>query len=71
MAQVFTGRMVAIVHDCDHAGQGISIPGETKNDGAGRWKRFIASVAAETRWVKLPYDVVPDHGKDLRDWIME
>ncbi len=61
MAQVFAGRLVAVIHDADEPGQA----------GALRWAHWAAKVAGEVRLVRLPYEVKADHGNDLRDWITE
>ncbi len=57
-----TGKRIVIVGDADASGQ----------EGA---KKFCAAFhkagAAEVRMVQLPYEVRPDHGKDLRDWLAE
>jgi len=57
----FAGRRVAVVPDADEPGVA----------GARRWAAALAAVASEVRVVALPYDVTPDHGKDLRDWFTE
>ena len=33
--------------------------------------RQLARVAAEVRFVRLPYEITPDHGKDLTDWWLD
>jgi hypothetical protein len=55
------GKVVFVVGDADEAGQG----------GAARWAEKLAKKAAEVRNVKLPYEVWPDHGRDLRDYFRE
>ena len=53
-----------VLHDADKPGQ----------DGAANWTTQIAAQQGpglHVRNVELPYDVSPDHGKDLRDWIAE
>lgn len=52
---------VVIVHDADEPGQA----------GAKLWAKRCAEAGVRVRNVLLPYDVVPDHGKDLRDWLGE
>ncbi|WP_321377046.1 phage/plasmid primase, P4 family [Trichococcus shcherbakoviae] len=61
MAAIFAGRRVAVVRDADTAGE----------EGGKRWSTWISNIAAETRWVKLPYQIEPKHGKDLRDFFSE
>ncbi len=46
------------VGDADNAGV----------EGAKRWANFFAAVG-ESRIATLPYEVIPSHGKDLRNWI--
>jgi hypothetical protein len=56
------GKPVLGVGDADEPGQ----------EGIRRFAAaFHQAGAAEVRIVKLPHDVVPDHGKDLRDWLSE
>lgn len=60
IAELFDGQRVFVLHDADRAGE----------EGAARhWLPGLAPHAAELRHVRLPYEVVPDHGKDLRDWL--
>ncbi len=49
------------VGDADHAGE----------EGSKRWANFFAATASASRIVRLPYDIVPSHGKDLRDYFAE
>ena len=53
LLEVFSGKLVAVVHDPDDAGE----------KGATRWATAIAAVAKEVRIVRLP------GGEDLRDWL--
>jgi len=56
------GKRIVIVGDADEPGQ----------DGAKKFSAaFHKAGAAEVRMVQLPYEVTPDHGKDLRDWLAE
>lgn len=61
IAVVFTGHRVRLVHDADE-------PGEV---GIAKWMKALQPVAKEVRQVQLPFEIVKDHGKDLRDWINE
>jgi P4 family phage/plasmid primase-like protien len=61
MADLFAGKIGRLVHDAD-------VPGE---NGAKKWTNFLAPKSSEFRWVKLPYEVAADHGKDLRDYLSE
>lgn len=54
------GKSVYLVHDADTPGQLGAIE---------KWLPAIAAVARETRHVQLPYDIQPDHGKDVRDYL--
>ena len=58
---LFAGVKVAIVHDADSTGE----------LGGRKWGAEIFKVASEVRHVRLPFEVEPKHGKDLRDWLME
>ena len=49
------------IGDADKAGE----------EGAARWSNFFASFAEKSSIARLPYEVVPSHGKDLRNWITE
>ena len=57
----FEKKTIIVVGDCD----------ETGLKGAHAFADQAAHHAADVRVVRLPYEVVPDHGKDLRDWINE
>lgn len=60
VAALFAGRRVFVLHDADQAGE---------TGAAKHWLPGLAPHAAELRHVRLPYEVVKDHGKDLRDWL--
>lgn len=49
------------IGDADKAGE----------DGAARWANFFAGFGASSRIARLPYEVVPSHGQDVRNWIAE
>jgi len=59
--QAAAGKTVYVVGDADQPG----------DQGAALWASAFAAHAAEVRHVRLPYPVMPDHGKDLRDWLAE
>ncbi len=61
MVPFFAGHRVAVIRDADTAGE----------EGGKRWSEWIATIAAETRWAKLPYPVESKHGKDLRDYFVD
>lgn len=76
MIRVLAGKIVFVIRDCDHAGQGIheSGNGGSSNEylsGAPLWASEIARHATESRNVVLPYPIVEKHGKDLRDWVRD
>jgi len=50
---------VAVVGDCDDAGQ----------VGVEKRSKALAGIAAEVRQAKLPWPVERKHGKDVRDFI--
>ncbi|MFC1597404.1 primase-helicase zinc-binding domain-containing protein [Planctomycetota bacterium] len=55
-------KKVIVVGDADEPGQ----------EGARRHAAaFHRAGAAKVRMIELPYDVADDHGKDLRDWLVE
>lgn len=56
----FKDRIVYVCHDCDTKGQ-------KANRIVGRALHRIADV----RQIILPYDITPDHGKDLSDFILD
>src|SRR5262249_3911185 len=57
-AELLKGKRICVSHDADR-------PGQT---GAAKWVRSLAGVASKVVNVQLPYDVAPNHGKDLRDY---
>lgn len=65
---------IFVIHDCDHPGQA----GATwiTNPGTGRrragWAPAIAALApGQVRNVVLDYTLEANHGRDVRDWIVE
>jgi len=58
-AKLLAGLRVAVVPDCDTAGQ----------FGAEKWCRALDGIAGETRVVRLPWEVKPSHGEDVRDFL--
>lgn len=57
----FAGRRVIILRDADNPGELSSF----------RWVAALASQASEVRNPKLPYPIVENHGKDIRDYFMD
>lgn len=55
---IFAGKRVVVVPDCDQAGQ----------VGCRRRAEAIAEVASDVRFVRLPFEITANHGKDLRDF---
>lgn len=72
IARLFTGLVGNVIHDCDEPGQ-LGAMGWTKQDGSFRpgWSQAIAEHTSECRNVVLPYPIMPDRGKDLREWCSE
>lgn len=72
MLDLFRGKQARLVHDADEPGE-KGATGWTDERGRCRpgWAGSIAATATECRHVRLPYEVVPTHGKDLRDWANE
>ena len=58
-SKLFAGLPVAIAPDCDEAGV----------IGAEKWCRSLDGITTETRVVRLPWDVKPKHGEDVRDFL--
>jgi hypothetical protein len=56
---LFAGRRVVVIPDCDQPGQ----------VGCRRRAEAIAEVAASVRFVRLPFEIAENHGKDLRDYL--
>ena len=52
---------MSVIHDCDKPGQ----------EGAIKWAKALAGVIPDVRNVVLPYTVENDHGKDVRDYIID
>ena len=59
--QHFAGKDVRVCFDCDRAGQ----------TGAAVWIASLVPVTASVRNVVLPYEITPDHGKDIRDYLAD
>ena len=67
-----TGKHARVIHDADRPGQdGAMFVGEEDGRQRPGWAPCLASTAEESRNVLLPYPIVPDHGKDVRDWLNE
>ncbi|MFM9961770.1 MAG: phage/plasmid primase, P4 family [Planctomycetaceae bacterium] len=58
---ILAGKTVNVIGDADTPGQ----------EGAEKFARRIDGVAAAIKIVALPYDIAPDHGKDVRDFFVE
>ena len=58
-ARLLAGLPVAVIHDCDDAGEA----------GREKWDRALTGVASERRQVRLPWPVKPSHGEDMRDYL--
>ena len=57
---IFKSKIVYVVGDADKAGV----------EGSAKHARLIAGEGTSRVYLlKLPFEVVPDHGQDLRDWI--
>jgi hypothetical protein len=56
---IFSGKTVVVVPDCD-------TPGQT---GCRRRAEAISEVAAKVLLVRLPFEIIENHGKDLRDYL--
>lgn len=59
--KLVSGRELTIVHDADEPGQ----------KGLETWVTELARSATLVRKLQLPYEVQPNHGKDIRDWLNE
>lgn len=57
---VESSPLFATLGDADKAGE----------EGAARWSNYFAQFGPSVI-ARLPYEVVPSHGKDLRDWLNE
>ena len=60
MLAPLVGKNVIVVHDNDEDGQ----------RGGIRSSSQIAEVASTCKHLTLPYPIVKNHGKDMRDWIL-
>ncbi|MFM9966030.1 MAG: phage/plasmid primase, P4 family [Planctomycetaceae bacterium] len=58
---ILAGKSVNVIGDADTPGQ----------EGAEKFARKMDGIAATTKIVPLPFDIVPDHGKDVRDFFVE
>lgn len=61
MASALARAKPHVIHDADD-------PGEA---GAKVWSQEITRNGVDTTIVRLPYEIEPNHGKDLRDWLRE
>jgi hypothetical protein len=61
MAGIVARFPSGVIHDADHPGQA----------GAAQACQDIALQGGQVRNVQLPYEVVADHGRDVRDWLVE
>jgi P4 family phage/plasmid primase-like protien len=62
-------KEVFVIHDCDKPGQDGSLGHPEK--GKPGWATAVAQFTAVVRNVVLPYPIEENHGKDVRDWILE
>lgn len=59
MAAPFTGRHGIVLHDTDEPGEaGVR----------DKWQPWMAGLCLDVRQVRLPYEIQPTHGKDVRDY---
>jgi P4 family phage/plasmid primase-like protien len=60
--EIVARKRIFVLHDCDEPGQ----------EGANRWCEAIQKMGAfDCKIAKLPFPILPDHGKDLRDYLWE
>lgn len=72
MLELFAGRRGLTLHDADIPGRnGAMGHTDDADDFHPGWGNWIASRAAESRVVELPYPIEPNHGKDLRDFAQD
>jgi len=57
--RMLAGLPVAVIHDCDDAGEA----------GREKWGMALTGVASERRQVRLPWPVKRSHGEDIRDYL--
>jgi P4 family phage/plasmid primase-like protien len=66
------GKEVLVIHDCDKPGQrGATWVTNVSGRKRPGWAPAIAQHAAVVRNVVLPFEMNENHGKDVRDWIIE
>jgi len=70
LVELLSGKRVFVLHDMDRPGQG-EVEDWDFLHGAKRWCQAIEQHAAECRNVQLPFDIVENHGPDVRDWIQQ
>jgi hypothetical protein len=58
---IFAGKRVVVMHDLDESGQ----------LGGQRWAEAIATVATRVQHLTFSGGIVKDHGRDLRDMLLE
>lgn len=72
MVDALEGKTVHVLHDADAPGMNGACAYE---DDKGRkhpgWLDILSNAGINAVLVKLPYEVQPSHGKDLRDYINE
>lgn len=60
-ASAFEGANVVVCHDADAPGQA----------GAKTWENYLAGLARSVKTVVLPFEITPDHGHDLKDYLQD
>jgi hypothetical protein len=71
MLEMLAGKVVNVLHDADTAGEEGAVGVDKGGKRRPGWLEQISAHAKETNYVLLPYEVVADHGKDLRDFLGE
>jgi hypothetical protein len=71
MLELLSGKTVHVLHDADIPGENGAIGYKDKRGKhCPGWLDHVSKRSTAVRF-KLPYEVVGNHGKDLRDYLME
>lgn len=72
MVDLFAGKDGVVIHDADRPGEDGAAGWRDRDDTyRPGWAAMIATKASDCRHARLPYEIVSDHGKDIRDFLNE
>ena len=71
VVELVAGKTVYVCHDADQPGQNGALGYMDRDKWRKGWCGYLHQAAKQVFNVRLPFEVSPDHGKDLRDFINE